>query len=84
MNINHGLLSAIGVSTPELEELVYAARRAGALGSKLTGAGWGGSIIALPSPGSVEAVLEALRSRSGWVRALGSGVRGAQVIEVSP
>ncbi|MCG2882313.1 MAG: mevalonate kinase [Acidilobus sp.] len=84
MNINHGLLSAIGVSTPELEELVYAARRAGALGSKLTGAGWGGSIIALPGPGSVEAVLEALRSRSGWVRALGSGVRGAHVIEVSP
>lgn len=47
MNINHGLLSALGVSNAKLEELVYAAREAGALGSKITGAGGGGMVVAL-------------------------------------
>jgi len=43
MDINHGLLEALGVSSRELSELVYAARGAGgALGAKLTGAGGGG------------------------------------------
>lgn len=47
MNINHGLLEALGVSTKQLNDMVYAARRAGAVGAKLTGAGGGGCIIAL-------------------------------------
>jgi galactokinase len=34
-------------SAPELDLIVRAARRAGALGARLTGAGWGGSVIAL-------------------------------------
>jgi mevalonate kinase len=47
MNRNHELLRQIGVSTPRLERLVVAARKGGALGAKLTGAGGGGCIIAL-------------------------------------
>lgn len=47
MNINHGLLNAIGVSTPELESMVSLARSAGAVGAKLTGAGGGGAMVAL-------------------------------------
>lgn len=47
MNICHGLLNAIGVSTAELECMVSVARQAGAIGAKLTGAGGGGSIVAL-------------------------------------
>jgi mevalonate kinase len=47
MNRNHELLRQIGVSTPRLDSLVVAARKAGALGAKLTGAGGGGCIIAL-------------------------------------
>ena len=43
MNMNHGLLVAIGVSTDSLDILVNAANKAGALGAKLTGAGGGGS-----------------------------------------
>jgi mevalonate kinase len=47
MNINHGLLDSLGVSTKELNDMVYLVRKAGALGAKLTGAGGGGCIIAL-------------------------------------
>lgn len=47
MNVCQGLLNAIEVSTPELERMVSIARRAGAIGAKLTGAGGGGSIISL-------------------------------------
>jgi len=39
MNQNHALLQQIGVSSPELDQLVSAARDAGALGAKLCGAG---------------------------------------------
>jgi mevalonate kinase len=51
MDFDHGLLSALGVSARSLDSMVWAARDAGALGAKLTGAGGGGSIVALdPSP----------------------------------
>jgi hydroxymethylglutaryl-CoA reductase len=61
MNICQGLLNALGVSTPELEAMVDIARRAGAAGAKLTGAGGGGSIVAV-CPGTVDQVVAALRS----------------------
>jgi hydroxymethylglutaryl-CoA reductase len=59
MNVCHGLLNAIEVSTPDLERMIRIARGAGALGAKLTGAGGGGSIIAL-CPGKVTEVSSAL------------------------
>ena len=43
----HASLRDLGVSCPELEEVVAALRRAGALGAKLTGAGGGGAAIGL-------------------------------------
>jgi mevalonate kinase len=46
-NMAHGLLSGLGVSSPELDDLVHVARSAGALGAKLTGAGGGGAVIAI-------------------------------------
>ena len=61
MNVCHGLLNALGVSTPELEQMVDVARKAGASGAKLTGAGGGGSIVAV-CPGAVEEVVKALRA----------------------
>jgi len=60
MNVGHGLLNAIGVSHPDLEKMVSIARQSGALGAKLTGAGGGGSIVAL-CPGKVREVSSALR-----------------------
>jgi mevalonate kinase len=59
MNINQGLLDALGVNTWELSRLIYQARQAGALGSKLTGAGGGGSMIAY-CPGRTRQVLSQL------------------------
>lgn len=60
LNLNHGLLSAIGVSNSKLERLVYAAREVGALGSKITGAGGGGCIIALAKPGESDRIASSL------------------------
>jgi len=65
MNINHALLYAIGVSNWAIEELVWAARRAGALGAKLTGAGGGGCIMALAMPEDVGRIAEAIRAAGG-------------------
>ncbi len=61
MNVCHGLLNAIGVSTPSLERMVSVAREAGAAGAKLTGAGGGGSIVALCPDGAGD-VADALRA----------------------
>jgi mevalonate kinase len=47
---NHALLQDIGVSHPALDQLVVAAREGGALGAKMSGAGWGGNMIALVDP----------------------------------
>lgn len=47
MDFNHGLLSALGVSSRSLDAMVWAARDADALGAKLIGAGGGGCIVAL-------------------------------------
>ena len=65
MNVNHGLLSAVNVSNLELEKLVYAARSAGAFGAKITGAGGGGSIIAVCSAENINKVVSAIESAGG-------------------
>ena len=61
MNVCHGMLNALQVSTPELEQLVDISRENGALGAKLTGGGGGGSIIAI-CDGDTESVVSAIRA----------------------
>lgn len=51
------------VSTPELDALVEAARSAGALGARLTGAGLGGSVVILAPPGREAAIRTGLTER---------------------
>lgn len=65
MNVNHGLLVAVGTSCIELDKLVYCARSAGALGAKLTGAGGGGCMIALCSEDTLGKVSEAIKQANG-------------------
>lgn len=50
MDQQHQQLRALGVSTPRLDEICQMARRAGALGAKLTGAGGGGCALAILDP----------------------------------
>ena len=61
MNMAHGCLNAIQISTPALEELVFLARNNGALGAKITGAGGGGSVVAL-CPDTQEDVVTAMET----------------------
>src|SRR5699024_4795382 len=62
MNIDHGLLNALQVSVPEIEELVQIARNNGALGAKLTGGGGGGAMIAIAeSPDTIRTMANAMR-----------------------
>ena len=60
MDANHAVLQGMGVSSPELDRLVQAARRAGALGAKLSGGGRGGNMIALAHPEQAPGVAAAL------------------------
>jgi mevalonate kinase len=63
MDLNQTLLSALFVSTPDIDRLCAVARKAGALGAKLTGAGGGGSVVALvPSSTLADAVIAAWRA----------------------
>jgi mevalonate kinase len=61
MDTNQTLLQALTVSSPELDGLVTAARKAGALGAKLSGGGRGGNMIALVEAGQAEAVVKSLK-----------------------
>jgi len=74
MDRNQELLREIGVSSPELERLILAARRAGAQGAKLSGAGRGGNMIALVTPATAERVASAVRQ---------AGARGVIITCVS-
>jgi mevalonate kinase len=47
MNKGQKILHTLGASSPKLEKLISSALKAGAYGAKLTGAGGGGSMIAL-------------------------------------
>ncbi|QLG62500.1 mevalonate kinase [Halorarum salinum] len=58
MDFDHGLLSALGVSSRSLDAMVWAAREADAYGAKLTGAGGGGCIVALDDTGGTETALD--------------------------
>ncbi|MEM4979894.1 MAG: mevalonate kinase [Candidatus Bathyarchaeia archaeon] len=65
MNENQALLSKIGASSEELDRLIEASLKAGALGAKLTGAGGGGCMIALGPPEALGAIEESIRRAGG-------------------
>lgn len=69
MDENHTLLGELGVSSLELDRLVRAARQAGALGAKLSGAGQGGNMIALVEAGVADTVARSLQE-AGAVRVI--------------
>lgn len=63
LDLNHMILAGLHLSSEELEDARRIAREAGALGAKLTGAGGGGSIVALCDR-DPEPVLAAWRAKN--------------------
>ena len=90
MNASHeSLAEDFECSTARLDRMVECARRAGALGARVTGAGFGGSIVALCRLAGTERVIGALDadyySPSGLApaRAVLHASSGASVIELA-
>ncbi len=73
---------APSVATPEIRTVGTAARRAGALGVKVCGAGGGGCMVALTSEGRREAVARAMAASGCRILDAGLGVRGLRVREL--
>jgi mevalonate kinase len=76
---NQQLLREVGVSHPRLEALLEAARPA-ALGAKVTGAGGGGSIVALPKPGEETDLVRRLARAGAVPFATGPAARGVELV----
>lgn len=74
MDENQVLLERMGVSSPELEQLIQAARGAGALGAKLSGGGRGGNMIALVADERAAQVARALQGH-GAARTITTTIR---------
>jgi mevalonate kinase len=68
MNENHTLLQRINVSSPELENLIDAAKVKGALGAKLCGAGKGGCMVAVAKDGTTAGIIASELMKAGAVR----------------
>jgi N-acetylgalactosamine kinase len=72
MNASHQSLAAdFECSTSRLDAIVECARRGGALGARLTGAGFGGSIVALCEVANADSVIESIDR--GYYAKLGTG-----------
>jgi galactokinase len=93
MNASHASLADdFECSTARLDAIVECARRGGALGARLTGAGFGGAIVALCDVSSADAVIESIdrgyyakwypnESPENWRSVLHAGP-GASVIDL--
>lgn len=67
---NHRILRELGLSHPKLEDCISAAKKAGALGAKLSGGGWGGVMFALARPGEEDKIVRAIeRTRAPAIKA---------------
>lgn len=63
MNENHAIVAGLGGSAPANDRLIMAARAAGAYGAKLSGAGGGGTVVALAE--DPDAVAQAMLDAGG-------------------
>lgn len=65
MNLNQGLLDSLGVNTSKLSRLIYAARGAGALGAKISGAGGGKCMFAIAADENIPYIVNAINIAEG-------------------
>ena len=84
MNINHGLLDAIGVVPRRLSELVKMSQELGAFGAKVTGAGGSdemsgvGSVLVLPGE-RVDRILTAMEIAGALAMEVKTGGEGLRI-----
>jgi len=62
MDQNQNQLSEMDLSSPELDKLIQSAKKAGALGAKLSGGGQGGNMLALVDESNRASVQSALKN----------------------
>lgn len=79
MNFNEGYLSALGVESQKLADMIYASREAGAYGAKLSGAGIGDCMFALHSVQDKLQVVEAIQRVGGEVIDVKTNVEGVKI-----
>lgn len=79
MNYNQDYLEDLGVSTQKLNEMIQAARKAGAYGAKLSGAGGGDCMIALVSSDNKDKVSQAIRNVGGQIIDVNVNAEGVKV-----
>jgi len=63
LTYNHAVLSAVGVSTVRLDRLVDLLLSLGCYGAKLTGAGGGGSVLAVAAEGKEKRIISEVTKR---------------------
>jgi D-glycero-alpha-D-manno-heptose-7-phosphate kinase len=71
--------NAPGITTPLIDQLVTSARRAGALGAKVCGAGGGGCVFFLVEPGAKQRVSEIISKAGVEVLPVRVAPRGVKV-----
>lgn len=79
MDFNQEFLRDLGVSTEKLESLISAAKKSGALGAKLSGAGGGDCMIAICEKSKKEAVAAAITAAGGEVLDVAWNVEGVSI-----
>lgn len=78
MNKNQKILSNLMLSHPKLDDCINEALKAGALGAKLSGGGWGGVMFALVEKEKQEEVAKAIESTGSEAIIAEIGVEGAR------
>jgi len=75
----HRKKNAPAITTPLIDRLIRATRRAGALGGKVCGAGGGGCVFFLVEPGAKERVAAAVERAGAEVLPVKASRQGVQV-----
>lgn len=85
LNLSHdSLRQDMRCSTPALDRLCAAMRRSGALGARLTGAGFGGYALAAVARGDEQGVLDAALATTGGPAFVVTPSAGLHLLEGSP
>lgn len=79
MDVNQGYLEVLGVSSAKLAMMIHAAREAGALGAKLSGAGKGDCMIAIAGTQQANVVKNAIAKAGGEVIDISVQVEGVRL-----